>query len=104
MASFVPFNQFYVAYEILSFFMAGIFLGILFYKTKTLLSPMFFYTTSMTFKTLMPIKAIALDSAKLFAEFVALALTLILLHVFVAEKEASKIYLSENIENYFGEA
>jgi membrane protease YdiL (CAAX protease family) len=102
MASFVPFNQFYLAYEIPSFFMAGIFLGILFFKTKTLLSPMFFYATLLILKTITPIKAIALDYAKLFVEFIALTFALILLYVFV-EKETSKIYLSENIENYFGE-
>ncbi|MEM3784817.1 MAG: type II CAAX endopeptidase family protein [Candidatus Bathyarchaeia archaeon] len=102
MVSFAQPNQFYLAYEILSFFIVGILLGFLFHKMKTLLSPIIFHATLLIFKDLTPIKAIEPDYTILFGELVALAFTLILLHIFVTKGDASKIYLSKNVEDFFG--
>lgn len=82
-----PFNLFRFLFEILSFLILGIFLGILFYRTKTLLCPIIFYFTILTLRLLIPIKAITSEYAELFFNFVALALSLILLIISTVKEE-----------------
>jgi membrane protease YdiL (CAAX protease family) len=90
----VPFDMFRLFHEFTSFFLIGIILGILFYKTKTLLSPIFLYSTLLTLEALTPIGALALNYVKPLVEFVAIAFVLTLLSIIV-KKGPSDLNLLE---------
>jgi len=83
----LPFNLFHIFYEILTFLAVGIFLGIFFYRTKTLLCPIIFYFTISIFKSLVPVRAISSEYAELFFNFVALLLSLLLLSTLTVKDE-----------------
>lgn len=83
----LPFHPSHFLYEILSFFVVGILLGILFHRTKTLLYPVIFYFTILTLKSLTPVKAATTEYTELFLELVALTLSLLLLSVLTVKKE-----------------
>lgn len=82
----LPFNLFHFLCEILSFLVVGIFLGILFYRTKTLLCPIIFYFTILILKHLMPIKATTSEYAALLFNLVALILSLLLLCILTVKE------------------
>jgi membrane protease YdiL (CAAX protease family) len=84
----LPFNLFHFFYEILVFLAVGIFLGILFYRTKTLLCPIIFYFTISIFKSLVTVRAITSEYAELFFNFVALLLSLLLLSTLAVKEES----------------
>jgi len=82
----LPFNLFHFFYEILSFLIVGIFLGILFYRTKTLLCPIIFYFTILIFKSVIPVRATTSEYAELFFNFAALLLSLLLLETLTVKE------------------
>ena len=83
----LPFNLFHFFREVLSSLGVGIFLGILFYRTKTLLCPIIFYFTILTLKLLTPIRGVTSEYTELFFEFVALALASLLLSISIVKDE-----------------
>jgi membrane protease YdiL (CAAX protease family) len=83
----LPFNLSRFFFDVLSLFVVGIFLGILFYRTKTLLCPMIFYFVISILKTLTPVKPVTSESSEVFLEFIALAVSLFLLGVLTVKKE-----------------
>jgi len=93
---FWPFNLFRFFPEFLSLFALGIFLGILLYRTKTLLCPVIFYFTFSVLKLFTPLRAIASEYSELLVQFLALALSLVILIV-IAEKEKPLTSDEENM-------
>jgi membrane protease YdiL (CAAX protease family) len=83
----LPFNLFSFFFEVFSLFLMGIFLGILFRRTKTLLCPITFYSTVLILKSVTPIKPVTSEYVQIFFEFVAIALSLFLLSVLIVKRE-----------------
>ncbi|MCJ7561324.1 CPBP family intramembrane metalloprotease, partial [Candidatus Bathyarchaeota archaeon] len=77
-------NSFF--YTFLSLLVLGVFLGALFYRTKTLLCPIIFYGAVLAFESLTPVEAVISANAKLFLHFAAIALSLLMLGVLTAKK------------------
>lgn len=97
-----PFNLFHFFYEALSFLVVGIFLGILFYRTKTLLCPIIFYFTILIPKHLLPIKPTTSEYAALLFNIVALILSLLLLNILTV-KEARARGAVSNLSDFLTE-
>lgn len=83
----LPFDLSRFFFEVLSFFVLGIFLGILFYRTKTLLCPIIFYFAVSILKPLTAVKPLTSEFSELFLEFIALAISLLLLSVLTVKKK-----------------
>ncbi len=81
----LPLNLFGFLPEVLSLFVLGVFLGVLFYRTKTLLCPILFYFIILILKPLTPIEAVSSQYAELFLGLVALAFASLLLSLFIVK-------------------
>lgn len=77
-------NSFF--YTFLSLLVLGVFLGALFYRTKTLLCPIIFYGAVLAFGSLTPVEVVISANAKLFLHFAAIALSLLMLGVLTAKE------------------
>jgi membrane protease YdiL (CAAX protease family) len=84
---FLPFDFFRFPFEVLSLFTMGIFIGALFYRTKTLLCPIIFYFATSILESLVPVRTVGSEYSSLFLECVALAISYFLLNVLVLKKE-----------------
>jgi membrane protease YdiL (CAAX protease family) len=82
----LSFDPFHYAYQFLSFLALGLFLGVLFYRTRTLLCPVIFYFAVILIKLLTPVEPIASDYAKLLFGFAALGLSVLMLSVLTVKK------------------
>jgi membrane protease YdiL (CAAX protease family) len=87
MLNFLPFDFSRFPFDILSFLIMGIFLGILFYKTKTLLCPIIFYFVALILELFIPARTVSSEYLNLFLECVALAISYLLLEVLVLNKK-----------------
>jgi membrane protease YdiL (CAAX protease family) len=87
MLNFLPFDFSRFPYDVLSLFVMGIFLGVLFYRTKTLLCPIIFYFVASVLGSLIPIRTVGPEYLSLFLECVALVISYLLLEVLVLKKE-----------------
>jgi hypothetical protein len=65
----------------------GIFLGALFYRTKTLLCPIIFYFAASVLESLIPVRTVGSEYSSLFLECVALVISYLVLEVLVLKKE-----------------
>jgi len=100
MLNFLPFDFSRFPSDILSFFIMGIFLGTLFYKTKTLLCPIIFYFVALILESFIPVRTAGSEYSNLFLECVALVISYLLLEVLVLKKEHAtledeKMFLEE---------
>lgn len=89
MSPLLPFNPFNFLLEFLSIFLTGILLGILFYRTKTLLFPIIFNSMVVSLKYLTPVQAATSAYTELFFEAAALAFTLILSIILTEKKKVT---------------
>jgi hypothetical protein len=87
MLNFLPFDFSRFPSDSLSFFIIGIFLGALFYRTKTLLCPIIFYFVASILESFIPARTVGSEYSNLFLECVALAISYLLLEVLVLNKE-----------------
>jgi membrane protease YdiL (CAAX protease family) len=87
---FLPFDFSSILFEVLSLFIMGFFIGVLFYRTKTLLCPVIFYFGLSIISSLVPVRAVSSEYLSLFFECVALAISYLLLNVLVLNKLASE--------------
>jgi len=87
MLHFLPFDFSRFPSEVLSLFTMGIFLGALFYRTKTLLCPIIFYFAASVLEFLIPVRTVGSEYSSLFLECVALATSYLVLKVLVLKKE-----------------
>jgi membrane protease YdiL (CAAX protease family) len=97
---FLPFDLSRFTSEVLSLFVMGIFLGALFYRTKTLLCPIIFYFVTSILESLIPVRTVGSEYSNLFLECVALVISYLLLEVLVLKKEHAtledeKMFLEE---------
>jgi membrane protease YdiL (CAAX protease family) len=97
---FLPFDFSRFTSEVLSLFIMGIFLGVLFYRTKTLLCPIIFYFVASVLESLIPVRTVGSEYSSLFLECVALVISYLLLKVLVLKKEHAtledeKMFLEE---------
>jgi membrane protease YdiL (CAAX protease family) len=74
-------------FEVASFFILGLFLGFLRYRTRTLLSTAVFYFACLTLMLITPIKGIASEQVALSSEFIAFGLSSILLLLLVERRK-----------------
>jgi membrane protease YdiL (CAAX protease family) len=88
MLHFSPFDFSDFLPEAVSLFAMGIFLGALFYRTKTLLCPIIFYFVSSVLDSLLPFRTVSSEYSSLFFECVALVILYLLLEVLVLRKHA----------------
>jgi len=95
MSPLLPFNLSNFLPEVLSSFLIGILLGILFYRTRTLLCPIIFHFVFLFLKYLTPVKAVTSVYGELSSEAVALAFTLLLLSILTVKKEVADVRLSD---------
>jgi membrane protease YdiL (CAAX protease family) len=95
MSPLLPFNLSNLLLEVLSSFLIGILLGILFYRTRTLLCPVIFHFVVLFLKYLTPTKAATSVYGELPSEAVALAFTLLLLSILTVKKEVADVELSD---------
>lgn len=79
--SFLPFDPSHIIFDGLSLFVLGLFLGILYYRTKTLLCPMIFYFAISILNPIMSVEAVAPEYSKFFLQLAAIALSSLLLVV-----------------------
>jgi membrane protease YdiL (CAAX protease family) len=87
---FLPFDFSSFFFEVLSLFIMGVFIGVLFYRTRTLLCPIIFYFGASVIGSLVPVEAAGSEYLSLFFECVALAMSYLLLSVLVLKKERSE--------------
>ncbi len=83
----LPFNPPDLFLEALSLFVVGVFLGILFYRTKTLLCPILFYFMISVLEMIVPVTAIATEYGKLVFELAAAVISLLLLIALTTKAE-----------------
>jgi membrane protease YdiL (CAAX protease family) len=79
--SFLPFDPSHIIFNGLSLFILGLFLGILYYRTKTLLCPMIFYFVISILNPIMSVEAVAPEYSKFLLQLAAVALSSLLLVV-----------------------
>jgi membrane protease YdiL (CAAX protease family) len=99
MLHFLPFDFSSFLFEALSLFIMGIFIGALFYRTKTLLCPIIFYFTASIIESLVPARTVSSEYS-LFFECLALVMSYLLLNVLVQKKEQ---LASEDEDEFFKE-
>jgi membrane protease YdiL (CAAX protease family) len=78
---FLPFDPSLVFFQILSLFVLGLFLGVLYYRTKTLLCPIVFYSAILIINGLLSVEALASEYSKFLLQLSAIGLSSLLLFV-----------------------
>lgn len=75
----IPFVVSSLVYGLISLFLLGLFLGLLYRRTRKLVFPIVFYAAFMILRAVTPIEAITLEYVKLLLEFVGFYFSVLLL-------------------------